>query len=208
MAKSTKHQDKIGSFESFRAPWETESGAEVDVDKVALKRLLFNLKVGEAKALDAQDDAKTAVTEAETERDEAKDQAANANPAEAQKQIDKLTKQVTDLTTERDGLVKAKEHADLRAKVLEGVDPKLTKYVTGETEEELTESLKAVKEDFGVSDEPGDGDEDEDDEPTVRTTPQRRTNLRNPADKESGKGSDEIDFDKVADGIVGNGIFG
>lgn len=203
MAKSTKHQDKIGSFESFRAPWETESGGEVDVDKTALKRLLFNLKLSEAKALDAQDDAKVSVTEAETERDEAKTQAANANPAEAQKQIDKLTKQVTDLTAERDGLVKAKETSDLRSKVLEGVDPKVAKYVVGDTEEELTESLKAVKADFGIADE---ADEDaEDDEPEVRTRP--RSRLRNGSDPVPDKVVEDYDFDKAADEILGGTVF-
>lgn len=208
MAKSTKHQDKIGSFDTFRAPWETESGAEVDVDKATLKRLLFNLKVGEAKAQDAQDDAREALAAAETERDEAKDQAANANPAEAQKQIDKLTAKVEELTTERDKLVSDAEHAKLRAEVLGDLDPKYAKYVQGETKEELEESLASVKEDFGLSEESGEDDDDEEvDEVPARLTPVSR--IKNPADRKSGQPGDvPVDFDKVADQILGRGPFG
>lgn len=202
MPKSTKHQDKVGTFESFLAPWETQSGGEVDVDKPTLKRLLFNLKVGEAKALDAQDDAKVTVAEAETARDEAKEQAANANPAEAQKQIDKLTKQVGDLTAERDGLVKAKEQGDLRAKVLEGVDPKVAKYVRGETEDELKDSLKGLLEDFGIEG----GDDDDDDTPNVRNSPRARTKVTNPGDKSGKGGEDEVDYDAVAAAAISQGI--
>lgn len=206
MAKSTKHKDSVKPFDEFRAPWETADGSEAEIDKPKLKRYIYGLVTDKANAQDAREDALADVEAITAERDEAKEQAANANPAEAQKQIDKLTKQVADLTAERDGLVKDKERSDLRAKVLEGVDPKIAKYVQGETEEELEESLKAVKADFGVAEEKDD-DEDEDREEQVRTRP--RSRLRNGADPEAGKtGSDEVDFDKIADGIVGNGIFG
>lgn len=208
MAKSTKHQDKVGSFENFRAPWETEAGSDAEIDKPKLKRLIFNLKAGEAKALDTADDAKADLEAAETERDEAKEQAANANPAEAQKTIDKLQKKVDDLTAERDGLVKDKELADLRAEVLKELDPKYAKYVKGETQEELEKSLEEVREDFGLPTPGEEGDEDEDDEPKVRTTPVRK-GLRNGSDPENGKGSDEVDFDAVADDILSGGrVFG
>lgn len=210
MAKSTKHQDKIGSFENFRAPWETEAGADAEIDKPKLKRLIFNLKSGEAKALDAAADAAADLEAAETERDEAKEQAANANPAEAQKQIDKLQKKVDDLTAERDGLVKAKEHADLRAEVIGDLDPKYAKYVQGEDREALEKSLADVKADFGLESGDGDGDEgDEEEENPLRSTPRARKGLRNGPDPESGKGGDEVDFDKVADQIIGGGrVFG
>lgn len=206
MAKSTKHQDKIGTFDNFRAPWETESGQEVDVDKAALKRLLFNLKVGEAKALDAQDDAKEAVTAAETERDEAKTAAENASPEEANRKIARLEKQVTDLTVERDNLVSEKEHAALRAEVLGDLDPKYAKYVTGTTKEELEASLEEVKTDFNLG-ESSEEEDEEDDTPPVRTTP--RTRLVNAGDRQNGKGGEEpVDYDKVASQILGGGPFG
>lgn len=205
MAKSTKHQDKVGTFEDFKAPWETESGEDAEIEKSKLKRFIYNLKFGEAKALDEKSDAAEAQAAAETERDEAKEAAANANPAEAQKTIDKLTTERDNLKAERDGLVKDKERNDLRAKVLEGVDPKVAKYVVGETEEELEESLKAVKEDFGISDEPNEDDEEE--ETTGRTTPVVKRNLRNPADGSKGGDDTVIDYDAEVDKMLGSGPF-
>lgn len=205
MAKSTKHKDAVKAYDEFRAPWETADGSEAEIDKPKLKRYIYNLVTDKANAQDSREDALAAVTEAEAERDEAKTQAANANPAEAQKQIDKLTKQVADLTTERDGLVKDKELATLRGEVLGDLDPKVAKYVKGETKEELEKSLEEVKADFGI--ETKDPEEDPEDPPEVRTRP--RTNLRNGSDPEGGKaGSDAVDFDKAADQILGNGIFG
>lgn len=205
MAKSTKHKDAVKAFDEFRAPWETADGSEAEIDKPKLKRYIYGLVTDKATAQDAREDALAAVTEAETERDEAKTQAANANPAEAQKQIDKLTKQVEDLTAERDGLVKDKELSALRTEVLGDLDPKVAKYVKGETKEELEKSLEEVKADFGI--ETKDPEEDPEDPPEVRTRP--RTNLRNGADPEGGKaGSDAVDFDKAADQILGNGLFG
>lgn len=204
MAKSTKHQDKVGSFENFRAPWETEAGEDAEIDKSKLKRLIFNLKAGEAKALDAAADSAEAQATAETERDEAKTEAANANPAEAQKKIEKLEKQVTDLTTERDGLVSEKEQNALRAEVIGNLDPKYAKYVKGATKEELEKSLAEVREDFDLPEPGKEGEEGE--EPEVRTRP--RTRLNNGTDPESGKGADVVDFDAVADDIlVGGGVF-
>ena len=204
MAESTKHQDKVGSFDNFRAPWETEAGQDAEIDKAKLKRLIFNLKAGEAKALDAAASAKAALEVAEKERDEAKEDAEKASPEEANKKIDRLQKKVDELTSERDKLVADKERADLRAEVLEGLEPKYAKYVTGETREELEKSLEQVREDFGLSGE-GDDDPADDDDSKIRTRPRR---LSNPADRQSGKpGDEEIDFDKVADDIVGSGPF-
>lgn len=207
MAKSTKNQDKIGTLDTFRAPWETESGAEVDVDKPVLKRLLFNLKLGEAKALDAVDDAKVTLTEVETERDTFKEQAADANGTEAQKTIDKLQKKVDDLTAERDKLVTDKEKADLRSEVLGDLDPKYAKYVQGDTKEELEQSLEDVKKDFGLDAEPGEDDEEEDEEePVVRTTPRTRA-LGNPADPKNGLPAEKpFDYDKAANDMLAGGL--
>lgn len=209
MAKSTKNQDKLGTFEDFKAPWETEAGQDAEIDKPKLKRLIFNLKSGEAKALDAKADADEALEAAEKDLETAKDEAANANGDEAQKKIDRLQAKVDKLQKVVDDRDAADELAQLRADVLGDFaekHPKAAKYVKGETQEELEKSLEEVKEDWGITD--GDADEDEDeDEPEVRTRPQARTRtLTNGADKESGKpGEKEIDFDAVADGIVGAG---
>lgn len=212
MAKSTQHVDKLGSYDDFKAPWESEAGTDTEIDKSKLKRLIYNLKVDHAKSRDSLDDVKAEVKEVEAERDTAKQEAADAAGGDAQKTIDKLTKERDDLKAERDSLVTEKEQADLRKEVLgdfEAEHPKAAKYVVGTTREELEESLEAVKEDFGITDAgDDDGDEDEDETPEVRTTP-RTTSLRNPADPKSGKGGEaEIDFDKVADDVIfGGSVF-
>lgn len=205
MAKSTKHKDAVKAYDEFRAPWETPDGSEAEIDKPKLKRYIYNLVTDKANAQDSREDALADLSVAETERDEAKTEAANANPVEAQKKIEKLEAQVTALTTERDTLVAAKAEADLRAEVLAGVDPKVAKYVKGATKEELEESLEEIKADFGLASE--DPEEDPEDPPEVRTRPRAR--LRNGADPEGGKGGDEaVDFDKAADQILGTGVFG
>lgn len=204
MAKSTKRQDKIGSLDNFRAPWESEAGGDAEIDKPTLKRFIFNLKLGEAKALDAVDDAKEEVTAAETERDEAKTQAADGSGAEAQKKIDKLTTERDDAVAKVKAFEDAKELADLRAEVLGDFatqNPKAAKYVVGTTKEELEASLEEVKEDWGISDSDEGDEEEEEDEVVVRTTP--RANLRNAGDPNSGKGPETpVDFDKVADEVI------
>lgn len=199
-----KHTDKLGTLDDFKAPWQTEAGEDAEIDKPKLRRLIFNLKLGEAKALDAKAEADEAVEKAEKDLEEAKAQAADSNGAEAQKAIDKLQKKLDDVTAERDKLVSDKEQADLRKQVLGDLPEKYAKYVTGTTEEELEESLKAVKEDFGLE-ESGE-EEEEEEEPPVRTTP--RAVLKNGTDRQSGKPGDEpIDFDKAADDILVGGVF-
>lgn len=217
-AKSTKHQESLGSFDNFRAPWQSEAGEDSEIDKPRLAKLIYNLKLDLAKSKDAGEDLKEAVTTAETERDEAKEQAADGSGAEAQKKIDKLTSDLQKVTDERDELVKGKETAEARAEVLgefEAKYPKAAKYVKGETTEELEASLKEVAEDWGIDldnldNEERDGDEgDDDDEPVVRTRPVSRS-LLNPADPKAGKGAEKTyDPDKVAQDIItGGNVFG
>jgi uncharacterized protein (DUF3084 family) len=202
VAKSTKHTDAVKAFDEFRAPWETADGSEAEIDKPKLKRYIYNLVTDKAKAQDAREDALADLQTAETERDEAKAQAADSNGAEAQKQIDKLTKQVESLTAERDTLVKDKEQSELRAEVLAGLDPKYAKYVVGESREDLEKSLEQVKADFGLDDK--EVDEIDDDGVQIRTRP--RT-LSTPLDKEAGKGDKAIDYEAVADDILGTSVF-
>ena len=206
-----KHLEAIKPFAEFRAPWETEDGSEAEIDKAKLKRYIYNLVTDKAKAQDARDDVTERLETAERDLETARAEAANTNGEEATKKIAKLEKQVADLTAERDGFVKEKEQAELRKEVLgdfEAKYPKAAKYVKGETREELEESLKAVREDFGISEdaEVDDLDEVVEDEPKVRTRPR---SLANPADPDPKRGgSDAIDFDKVADDIlVGGAVF-
>jgi hypothetical protein len=197
-----KHVDKIGSFEDFKAPWETESGAEAEVDKPKLKRLMFNARLSEAKAQDSRDEAQEALTAAEKERDEAKAEAASSNGPEAQRKIDTLEKKVADLTAEKEARTKADEHEALRKDVIGDLDPKYAKYVVGEDREALEKSLEEVKTDFNLGDPDGDDNDPDDNEPRLRTHPRR---LNNPTDPNPGKGSEAIDFDKIADDIVAGG---
>lgn len=209
-----KHTDKLGSFDSFRAPWETEGGSDAEIDKPKLKKWIFNVLSDKAKAQDSRDELDEKLEQAGKDLEAAKAEAADANGEEAQKKIDKLQAKVDKLTEEKEAREAADSLAELRKDVLGDFaekHPKAAKYVKGETQEELEESLAAVKEDFGISDEPGDGEEEEHEEEkaTGRTTP--RTRLTNPVDRQSGKpGEGEYDFDKIADEAIrgGGNIFG
>jgi len=212
VAKSTAHVDKLGSYEDFKAPWESEAGTDTEIDKPKLKRLIFNLKLDHAKSRDTSEDLKAEVKTVEDERDEAKNQAADAAGGDAQKTIDALQKKLDDAVAERDALKSEKDLAELRKEVLgdfETQNPKAAKYVVGTTKEELEESLEAVKEDFGITDEPGEGDEEsEDEEGKVELRTRPRT-LRTPGDPANGKpGDGEIDYDAVAnDYLAGGSVF-
>lgn len=206
MAKKTTHQDAVKSLDEFRAPWETEAGTDAEIDKPKLRRFIHGLLVDKAKAQDARDEAAETLVAAEKELEEAKEAAADANGVEAQKTIDKLQKKVDDLTTERDGLVSANEQAELRKKVLGDLPERYAKYVTGETEEELEESLKAVREDFDLGEPGEENGEDNDDEDNVgRVQPRRATKLVNPADKGGRGGEVEHDYEKLAEDFIGGG---
>lgn len=208
MPKKTTHQDAVKPLEQFRAPWETEGGGEAEIVKPTLKKFIHALIVDKARAQDARDELTETLATVEKERDDAKADAEKASPDEANRKIKRLEDKVADLTAERDKLVSDKEQADLRAEVLGDLDPKYAKYVKGETQEELEASLEEVKKDFNLESS-NEEEEEEDEDRKVRTTPRTKTRLRNSADPSGGKGGDEIDFDKVADGIVGAGsIFG
>lgn len=200
-----KHTDAVKSLDEFRAPWETEGGTDAEIDKPKLRRFIYNLLTDKAKAQDARDEAQETLTKTEADLEEAKAEAAKANGPDAQRKIDSLQKKVDDLTADIEKRDAEKAEADLRAEVLGDLDPKYAKYVQGSTKEELEKSLEDVKADFGLE---GDDPEDpEDPEDRIRTTPRTRT-LRNPSDKDSGKGADkEIDFAAVADEILGSGPF-
>lgn len=199
-----KHIEQLGSLESFRAPWETEGGSDAEIEKPKLRRWIFNLLSDKAKAQDSRDEAVEALAAAEKERDEAKEEAAKASPDEANKKIEKLEKENGELKAAAAARKKADEHEELRRDVTGDLDPKYAKYVQGDDREALEKSLEDVKADFGIGDTnnvDGDGDET-----PARTAP--RTSIRNPLDPDNGKGSDAIDFDKVADQILGTSVFG
>lgn len=200
-----KHTDALKSFDEFRAPWETESGTEAEIDKPKLKRFIYNLFTDKAKAQDAREEAAESVKAIQADLDEAKKEAASANGAEATKKIERLERDLAEAKGKVETLEKDKEISDLRAEVLAGVDPKHAKHVKGETRDELEKSLAEIYEDFGIE-ASGKDDEDEIDDDEVRTRP--RSRLTNPADSANGKPGDEIDFEKAAADILdGAAIF-
>lgn len=199
-----KHTDAVKSYDEFRAPWETEAGTDAEIDKPKLKRYIYNLVTDKAKAQDSRDEKDEALKTAETDLEAAKTEAANANGPEAQKKIDALQAKVDKLTSEAEARKTADEHEALRKEVIGDLDPKYAKYVVGEDREALEKSLEDVRADFGIKDD-SDSDDDDDDEVKVRTRP--RTKLSTGLDAEVGKGGGEIDFDKVADDILGTGPF-
>lgn len=205
MAKKTVHIDTLGPYDTWRAPWETEGGSDAEIDKVVLKRLIFNLKQTVATGRDSLEDAKETLTETEASLESAKDQAASANGEEAQKKIDRLETKLAEVTSSRDGLIKDAEVSTLRAEVLEGVDAKHAKHVVGDTREELEKSLAEIREDFGIVAPKNDDEEEyeEEEKSQLRTNPRRLKNSGDPAPNEGANG--EYDFDKVANDIVTNG---
>ena len=201
-----KNSDKLGSIEDYRAPWETESGADAEIDKSKLKRYIFNLASDKAKAQDARDEAAERVTAAEADVEKYKKQAADSSGEETQRALAKAEKDLADAKARVKALEGDISIRDLRAEVLAGLDPKYAKYVNGETKEDLEKSLKQVKEDFGIKDAPADGDDDndgdDDDDFNGRLTPKSkvRTNL-----VDEGEGTNkEYDFDKIATEWLGH----
>jgi hypothetical protein len=205
---ANKHTDKVGTYEDFRAPWETEGGEDAEINKASLKRLIYNLKAGEAKALDQRDENSETIKVVEKERDEAKEEVKKASPDEANRKIAKLEQENADLKAAADAREKADAHEALRKEVLGDLDPKYAKYVTGDDKKALEESLEAVKADFGLEDGNSEEESDEDDDrPTLRTRPRSLVNGGDPAGPEGGAGG-EVDFDKAADQILVRGPFG
>ena len=168
-----KNLDALKAFSEFRAPWETETGEDAEIDKAKLKRYIHGILTDKAKAQDARDDADAEATKLTSDLDEANANLAKATPDEANKRIEKLTKQVEDLTAKNDELTKNAELTSLRGEVLAGLDSKYAKYVTGTTREELEASLASVKSDFGLTDD-GDSEDDDEEEAGLETKPKTK----------------------------------
>lgn len=195
-----KHTEAVKSIDEFRAPWETEGGGDAEIDKPKLRRWIHNLLVDKAKAQDARDEATEKVTALEADLEKAKDEAASANGDEAQKKITRLEERNRELQKQIDDRKAADEHEALRKDVIGYLPEKYAKYVVGDDREALEKSLEDVKADFGIEDDPSDGENDL----PARTTPRQR--LVNGSDPKPGAGaSDEIDWEKVADDVVGGG---
>lgn len=203
-----KHVDAVPALDNFRAPWETESGDEAEIDKAKLKKYIHGLVTDKAKAQDAREDAKAQVTTLESENADLKTQAESSNGAEATKKISKLEKDLAAMTTERDAALKEKTRADLLREA--GLSDTHAKYVTGEDEDAIKKSIEDVKKDFGLdddgkpaADEAGDEDRDDDLKGFVRPV----SRLKTPGDPKGGKEPVNFDPDKIAAGLLDRNLF-
>lgn len=200
-----KNVDKLGSVDDYRAPWETESGSDAEIEKSKLKRYIFNLALDKAKAQDARDEAAEKVTTAEADVEKYKKQAADASGEEVTKALAKAEKDLAEAKDKVKALESDISVRDLRSEVLAGLDPKVAKYVTGETKEDLEKSLAEVKKDFGIaekSEDDGEGDDDGDDDGDFgRITP--KSKVKTGLVEDNGSDNKEYDFDKIASDWVG-----
>jgi hypothetical protein len=198
-----KNLDKLGTYENFKAPWESDTGSNAEIDADKLKKFLFNLERDKAKASDAAEEAAENVKTAEKALTDAQAEFAKGDQsgalAEAQS---KLAKAETERDEAQGNLLRITVGID------KGLTPAQAKRLQGKTQEELEADADEILETFGVkppaADEGDDEDEDED-EPTGRTTPRAKLNLVNPGDTNSGGG--EIDYEKAASDIVGGNLF-
>jgi len=196
-----KHLDKLGKFESYKAPWESETGSDEEIDAEKFKKFLFNLLSDKAKAEDAAEEAVTKAAEQVTSI-QAELDAAKADVAKGDS-----TGKIAELETKLAEAESAKAGAETALVRLEvatekGLTPKQAKRLQGKNREEFEADADELLEDLGVQ--PGKTEENDDDEGEGRTAP-RRLNLVNAGD--SGSGGAELDYDKLAGEIVGGGNF-
>jgi hypothetical protein len=203
-----KHVEQVPSLDEFRAPWETESGTDAEIDKTRLRKYIHSLLTDKARAQEALEAKETA----ETEKAAAEKRAEDATGGETQKALNEALAKAQKFEDEVKTLKAEKAKADLRAEVLGDLDPKYAKYVTGETKADLEKSLEQVREDFGLpkpgeqsEDDDEDDEDDEDDDGLLRRQPRRLSNGR--VDFVGGDDDNDIDPEKVAERLVGGSSF-
>lgn len=194
-----KHTDKLGEFDNFKAPWESETGSDAEIDAEKFKKYLFNLLLDKAKAEDAADEAAEKVTKAEKDLKNAKDEVAKGDPTG---KIAELETNLAEAEKDRD-----KAQGDLlrvTVGIEKGLTPKQAARLQGSTKEEIEADADEILETFGVKQASKESDED-DDEGSGRTSPRPKLNLVNPGD--GGGSGGEYDYDKIAGEIVGGSNF-
>lgn len=195
-----KHLDKLGKIEDFQAPWESETGADAEIDSAKLKKYLFNLLTDKAKAEDAAEEANGKVAEAEKAVEDAKTEFAKGDTTGKIAELEgKLSKAQEEAKTAQGNLLR------LEVATEKGLTPQQAKRLQGETKEDLEADADEILETFGIK-QPAqqDDNEQDDDDDEVRTTPRPRLRLTNPGD--DGGDSGQIDFEKAADDILGTRV--
>jgi predicted nucleic acid-binding Zn-ribbon protein len=201
-----KHLEALGSFDKFRAPWETEAG-DVDIDKDRLKKYLFDLQSDKAKAQDRAEDAEAKVAEADTKVKEADTarKVAEKKLAEADStgEITSLTEKLTKETDRANTAELALLRRDVAAE--KGLTNEQADRLTGSTKEELEKDADKVIELFGLNKPSSESDEDEDeDEDEDDFSGRTQVRLLNPADKareDEGGDDKNYDYDKIVAGF-------
>ena len=203
MAKSTKYTSKVPALADYKAPWIKGEGDEREVDIDAALKAFHTLMTDKAKAQDAREDALAEVAERTTERDELQAKVDDKNAPDAQVEIGKANKRAEDAEAKAKAAQARADRLEVAAE--KGLTPAQAKRLQGETKEELEADADELLEAWGVAkaQEPGDGDDDEEDE-GLGTTP-RTKRLTNPGDPQNGSTS-EVDYDKIAGQIVGGGV--
>lgn len=188
---------KLVAFEDFRAPWETEAGADTEIDKPKLKRYLYGL-------LSDKEKSQTRADEVTVERDKYKEQI-DAEARKGESESDKLKRENQEL---KDKLAKPPGESVETLKLRVALDKNLTafqaKRLVGNTKEELEADADEILKAWGGTGQGGDeGDEGEEGEEGEGTPPTRQPRrLRNPANNGQGSGGNqEIDITKAVAGI-------
>lgn len=202
-----KHIDKVPSLEDFKAPWESDAGGDVEIDKPKLKKWIHNLITDKAKALDSRDDQVAKTDEVIAERDELKSEV-DAKDPDASKKIAKAERERDEAKAEAKEATLRADRAEVAAE--KGLTPKQAARLKGETKEELEADADEFLEELGVK--PGEQDDDDDDkdddedETSGRTTPRSAVRLTNGGDTKNSADA-EPDYEAIAAQISGNRIF-
>jgi hypothetical protein len=202
VAKTTA-LEKLGNFEDFMAPWETDAG-ESEIVKPTLKKYIFGLLKDKATAQDARAASEAAVTEAEAAKKDAEAKLAAADSSG----------ELARLQAENAALKIDAEEANLdlaRIKVGDeaGLTIKQSLRLQGKDEDELKADAEDILETFGVKkDAPVDETDEEREEREeleaeeaeereASGNPLRRAPLRNPADRREPSAEKDYDIAKI-----------
>jgi hypothetical protein len=187
---------KLPKFEDWTPPW-GEDADDIDAEKAA--KFTYGLLSDKEKLQTKVNAANEKIAEANTAREEAEKALAEVNSKGTDKTVADLQAKLTEAETKR----KAAE--SLAAKYGVALDEGLTKVqakrLVGETEDELKADAEELVQSFGGTGKRVDEDGEDEDDASLRRTPQ---SLRNPADGAGGGENTVIDIDKAIAGIPRN----
>jgi hypothetical protein len=193
-----KHTDALGSLDSFKAPWESETGQDAELDPVKLKKYLYNLQLDKAKAQDVRDEADEKVKAAEKNLTAAKAEVAKGDPT------GKIAELEEKLAAAEAGAKDAGSKVDrLEVALDKGLTARQAARLVGSTKEELEADAAEFAKELGIEPTTQRVDLVKDDEGDENVVDLRRSArpVVTPGDPRPGTDG-EVDFDKLAAGIV------